>query len=335
MAIRRPAVRVAGRWRQLAAGDTLPVSILGYTPMRGDEVSALPPAAGAARQARILTVNNRAYWSDGTTWIDLTATGGRSAEFAGLEAETYALFAARTTHPSNARATVINTLIASLKSAGVWSKLGLLYLLAADNEQSARLNWKAPGISGTLTANNSPTFTTDRGFTGDGIAANLSTGVAISAIPNMSQNSAHIAAWGLLDIAGSSNWILGPAGTITSNFAQITPKGSGGGFIQSRLMGSVSVTGSATAAGNLFVASNRVVSTELRLYRSGALADVISNTSEASANSSSFSMLRSSGAYSSQQIAFASAGAGLSDAEMTALYTAVNTYLQAVGAVPS
>lgn len=55
--------------------------------------------------------------------------------------EARALMARMTTAPSASRARAIATLVRTLKAAGIWSKLDLLYILAAHDAQAARLNW--------------------------------------------------------------------------------------------------------------------------------------------------------------------------------------------------
>ena len=61
------------------------------------------------------------------------------------EAEATALFARFSTDPGTTRKDAINTCIASLKTAGVWSKLDCLYVFAAHNETDAKLNWIQDG----------------------------------------------------------------------------------------------------------------------------------------------------------------------------------------------
>src|SRR5262245_61114005 len=64
---------------------------------------------------------------------------------------------------STARLNLVGTLIQGLKADGIWTKLDLLYLYAAENTISARVDIvrrTLPGIVG------SPTFTADRGYAG-------------------------------------------------------------------------------------------------------------------------------------------------------------------------
>jgi len=56
------------------------------------------------------------------------------------------------------RRALIDLTIRRLKGSGMWDKLALLYVPAAKDSFSARINWKNPGTT-TLTATGSPGFT--------------------------------------------------------------------------------------------------------------------------------------------------------------------------------
>ena len=71
-----------------------------------------------------------------------------------------------TTPPTEARKKLIDRTIKELKSFGIWYQLDVLYFFAAETQQAALLNWIKNAHN--ATAVNSPTFTVDRGFTGDG-----------------------------------------------------------------------------------------------------------------------------------------------------------------------
>ena len=95
------------------------------------------------------------------------------------------------TAPSAAQQTLQNTLVTDLKTAGVWDKLDVFYVFATDGDSDyATLNWKAPS-SHQVTKVNSPTFTADSGFKGDGSSAYLDTNFSIADdATNYAQNNA-------------------------------------------------------------------------------------------------------------------------------------------------
>lgn len=88
-------------------------------------------------------------------------------------AEALALFARMTTPPTTTRKDEINTLIVGLKTAGIWSKMDAMYVLAAADEQAALLNWVAD--TNNATAENSPSFVADSGFAGNGSTSFINT----------------------------------------------------------------------------------------------------------------------------------------------------------------
>lgn len=105
-----------------------------------------------------------------------------------------ALFAAMTVQPSAARAKLYNNLIVALKQNNLWNKRDHIVMAAAHDAQAGLIDIKNPARIGTLV--NSPTFTVDRGFTGDGTTSYINTqfnpatmGVAYT------QNSASMNIW--------------------------------------------------------------------------------------------------------------------------------------------
>lgn len=67
-----------------------------------------------------------------------------------------------------------NATVLSFKSAGIWSKLDVLYIMATNNSNMATLNFKNPSAH-QLTLVNSPTFTANQGFKGNASTSYLNT----------------------------------------------------------------------------------------------------------------------------------------------------------------
>jgi len=75
--------------------------------------------------------------------------------------------------PSGAQQVKQNKLVVDLKNAGIWSKLDTLAVFATDgNSDFALIDWKRLSQ---YTAVNSPTFTTNGGFTGNGTSSYIDT----------------------------------------------------------------------------------------------------------------------------------------------------------------
>ena len=82
------------------------------------------------------------------------------------------------TTPSAAQQTLQNTLVTDLKTAGVWSKLDAFSVYATDGDANfALIDWKRLT---TQTATNSPTFTSNSGYRGDGVSARIQSGFVAS-----------------------------------------------------------------------------------------------------------------------------------------------------------
>lgn len=89
----------------------------------------------------------------------------------GYDPDATALFVRFTTPANDTRKAAINALILALKAAGVWTKLDVLHVYAAHDAQAARQNWI--GNFANATAVGGPTFTTDRGYAGNGSSSYL------------------------------------------------------------------------------------------------------------------------------------------------------------------
>lgn len=242
-----------------------------------------------------------------------------------------ALFARFTTPPTLLRKTQINTLIGSLISAGVWGKLDGLYLMAAADSQAARLNWVQNAYN--LIPVNSPAFTADRGYAGDGSTSYLNTNfVPATAGGHYAQDSAHLL-------------VVDRTARAANNFAQLGCIDAVSSHIRTRLTGDFFL-GNVNEATNAVITNtnsdgrfitNRVDASTVRLYRNGSLLGTASVASNG-LNTHSFFICGVSSASgtlflpSSDQLSCAGFGASLSPSEAAAYDAALSTYLSAVGA---
>jgi hypothetical protein len=96
--------------------------------------------------------------------------GGFTAEYKAILARATAL---GYTLPSEGQQVKQNNLLKALIAAGIWAKLDVFYVYANDaGADFATLNWKAPTLYQS-TRVNSPTFTANEGFAGNGITSYL------------------------------------------------------------------------------------------------------------------------------------------------------------------
>lgn len=240
-----------------------------------------------------------------------------------------ALFARFTTPPTDARKALINTLITSVKTAGVWTKLDELKVRAAHDAQAARLNWIQDLYNDTAVA--TPVFTVDRGFTTDGVASYLDRNFnpVTASNPKFSQDSASYGIWNRLtgqNANSLSGWFDGVDG-VTLN-----PRTTTDQFTYRINSAPVAAAATGVVSGAGLSAINRSGSTATQEYKNGAAQTAGSNAS-AALNSANFTDGHvTAGTWGAGQFAAAFLGESLTVAEHLALYNALNTYLTAVGA---
>jgi hypothetical protein len=220
------------------------------------------------------------------------------------------------TLPSTAQRLKQNTLLSSLKSAGAWTKLDTFVNFATDGSSAfALIDWKRLTQ---YTAVNSPTFTTNEGFTGNGTSSYINTNFNPTVGTNkylLNNASRYIYTLNVVNIFDgvelSVENRIGTTGT-----AQRINQGSG--VINS----AYSFT---TGAGMKSI--HRTSSTNVELF---------SGTTQASRTATSFSIVnanqlisRSLLTYSANRVSMYAMGASLVT-ENTAFVNAYNTYISSL-----
>lgn len=249
------------------------------------------------------------------------ATG---VEYVFANAEASALVARFTTPPSAARESQIDNLVGSLKTAGVWTKLDAFYVLAAHDAQAAQRNWIADAFN--LTPQNSPAFTVDAGYAGNGTTSYLATGALSNALSSYQQNSASIGVWCSTEV--NTNFGIG---TAAGAISRVQPRagGNAGGRITSNAGGAAAPVASSIG----LTAMDRSAAGALKALRNGV--QLITGTAASQAPAADeFYLLRDNLVYGAFGISAAFIGGHLTDAEHLATYNALNTYLSAVVPAP-
>ncbi|UXA19562.1 hypothetical protein [Mycobacterium sp. SMC-4] len=244
------------------------------------------------------------------------------------EPEAISLFDRMDVRPNFDRRHAINRLIKDLKDYNLWSRLDGLYVFAAHTAQAGLLNWRRDAAN--MTALNSPTFTEDRGFTGDGVSSSLWNTSA--ATVNTQATDAATSLW--VSQAASTkdtvfdlwwtNWGMSIDSARTS-----TQMGWRGANQTTRAVTSLDVGLFSVAQTGPEMA---------RAYRDGAQIDSFTGAYDDTLSFAPASPIRilsqnGSTSFTNPRVSFASYGAGMSPAEMALFYNAVNTYMTAVGVV--
>jgi len=219
--------------------------------------------------------------------------------------------------PSGGQQTLQNDLLVALKAAGVWSKLDTFANFATDGDSDfALIDWKRVTD---YTAFNSPTFTTNQGFTGNGTSAYIDTNFNPSTSGvNYTLDSAFfgslIRTFGATGINGSV--LNGDGIPLWFRFTDSRLYVNSSGFI-----GSVT-----TPANKSLVVGNRPNFGLQEYYLNGAF---ISSDTDISSSMPTVNLraLRQTTTYSNSQISFSFAGGSLNSTEQAALNANLNTYL--------
>jgi hypothetical protein len=218
-------------------------------------------------------------------------------------------------------------LINGLVSDGIFAKLDVLFVFATDTSAHALLNL----VSSTYTASlvNAPTFTADRGYTGNGTSTEVLTtfNPSTASSPHFVQNSAHISAWNLTN----SNDNGGLWGCAQGGHEAIIPSFSGGDTYLRVNDGAGAQT---TVDPRGFFLGNRDSSTGRQGYQNGSALGAYGSVSSVAVPNFAFAALGDTageGGFSSQQIAMASAGGSMNSTEQGNFYSRLRTYMTAVG----
>ena len=242
----------------------------------------------------------------------------------GYEPEAIALFDRITVRPNADRRAAINTLIKSLKRDGIWLKLDSLYLFAAHTSQAGLLNWCRNTAN--FSTINSPIFTADVGFAGDGVGASLTN--TNSATVNTQPTNMMTAAWvSKVPVVGETwniwwtgwNWALSPASSATNIGWKIARTNTSSVASSRTGLFSFARTGASAAAA----------------YRDGALLQNETGAYDSGGTYTStfplrvFSVNGTSG-FSTSTMSSIAYGAALNATEMAQFYNSLNDYMTAV-----
>jgi len=236
-----------------------------------------------------------------------------------------AWFAAMTVQPDATRKGLYNTFVVDMKAAGLWALTDLVYIFAAPDAQIACLNGKAPATF-VATPVNSPTFTADRGYQGDGSTSYLSTGFAANQSGSLysAQNSAALAAYSNAGGNGSRAIIGDTAG------AELIIPAMGGKAL-ARIHAASGTGGASNSDFDGFYAASRLSSGVVDGYK-----DAVTGTNAVSSSSPTsntiYILSQGSASFYNGRAAFAWVGGGLTSTQVGDLRTNITTFLTAIGA---
>lgn len=248
------------------------------------------------------------------------------------DAATTAYFAAMTTQPDATRKGLLATLVKAIEAAGLFSKLDWLNILAMQDPSQAVVNMINPAKKlqqvGTGTGlSQGGTWTTDRGWSGNGTDGYLSYQETLGAGGKFGLNSATIGIWWNGTGVNGAN-LIGTVPTSNNHLNYVN-----GSSLNARL-GNGTTGSSVTFANEHHLAAVRTDSTTLGFYANGSFKGNSSSAvvSDGAVSSNNGSVGAARGTFTTMSIAASYSGAGLNSTDMTNLHNALSAYLTAIGA---
>ena len=240
-----------------------------------------------------------------------------------IDADALAFFSRVTTAGGTLTTTeqsAIITLVASLKSIGVWTAMKAIYPMVGASAAACSQNLKSASFTGTFTAG--WTFAS-AGVTPNGTSAYMDT--ALTPSVSLSTNNTHLSFYSRTDNAGSS---MVDIGSISSSTFYTLLEIFGNNFYTLINQTSLTVNAMTTSLGH-YVGS-RTASSIIKSYRNGASfgSDTTTSTSPSTVTLTLGAMNQGGSFqyYSNRQDAFASIGDGLTDTNVSDFYTAVQAF---------
>jgi len=244
-------------------------------------------------------------------------------------------FLARTSGLNATHTAAYIALICGLVADGIWVQLDMLHIYATQDSTTALLNLVSTSYNGT--AHGSPTFTTDRGFTGvngsNTVYIDTGFNASTATSPKFVRDSAHLSVWGATDTGMSTQHAIGE-NDATDGTSIVTPRYSDGSsyFGVNSGVSYLTVT-NATAQGHYI--ANRDTSTTIQGYKNGSLfgsQTLVNSLPVANRNIYTIGFNFQGSAFGSNiQAAEASIGSSLSATDVTNFYNRLRTYMTAVG----
>ncbi|MEG3147265.1 hypothetical protein U1839_21645 [Sphingomonas sp. RT2P30] len=241
---------------------------------------------------------------------------------ASYDAATLAYLAAMSVQPDATRKGLIDALITGLKSDGVWALLDLLALPAAHDAQAGLINTINPAL--VLTISGTMTFTTDRGYAGDGSSGYISTVTNDNGWSKFSQNSMAFGCW--LNVNATVALVMGQ---VTGATLRLVP--TNGTSMTARIGNTTSLLGT-NAVGTGLAMANRADGNNTALYFNGASLATSAASASSALSGEPLLMNRTATIYSTVRAAAVIIGGSLNATNHAALYARLNTYLTAIGA---
>jgi hypothetical protein len=237
-----------------------------------------------------------------------------------------------TVRPDRVREDLISDTIKRLKDANIYRELAFLQVYAAHESQAARVDWvRTTAVASVV---NSPTFTEDRGYKGDGSSSYVNTNFSPSGV--FQRNDASLGVYINQETDGADSAVIdfGQLGATNGNFIGAN---NASGALRGRLSNNSTHEFTTVYNTRLGLTSfSRLTTGVLRTYRNGVQGHSPASTSANHQSQPMFAgALNNAGTatnHSRQRIALVFAGADLDTNKMRSFYAIFHDYLSAIGA---
>ena len=231
---------------------------------------------------------------------------------------------------SSVQANAVNTLVASLKSAGIWTKMKAIYPFVGGSAASHKWNLKDPrdlDAAYRLTFGGTGWVHSSTGAKPGGVSDFANTFFVPNS--NLQLNSGHLSTY-LRNHTTKVSVDIGSQAAGNSFCTIVTAWSDGKTYYSFNSVDE----GIAYTTTNKFHIVSRTASNAIKLYRNNAITVGTTVTNIKNVQNIYIGALNNSGGsnyYSNRETAFASIGDGLTDAEASSLYDAVQAYQTALG----
>jgi len=236
---------------------------------------------------------------------------------------------------STLRKRQVSVLVNALKAGGAWDKLDDAWLLVAESEIQALVSLKQLR---TAVATNSPTFTADRGYAFDGATNYINTGF----IPGthavaMTGSDLMLATYERTNVAGNGARSAGLVTTVDSAELRLDPRRAADTLTVGANCTNTNSGAAVTTDSRGLTAVSRN-SADMLIYKNGALFTTITPAATASVLPTHAlyigcqNLAGVAGTFGARTIGWTFIGASLTGAQQLAAYTALQSFMTAVGA---
>jgi hypothetical protein len=227
----------------------------------------------------------------------------------------------------------VNTLVLSLKSANIWTKMKALYPVVGGVASAHAVNLKTPGTYNL-------TFATGWTHASTGMTPNGATYADSNIIPSsvLTLNSTHFSFYSRTN-ANPGGLFFGSVNSIQTASLQCSVYGTNNGSIYdsyNTITGQGRLLGSNVADSRGFAVFTRSASNLSKIFWNNVLNGSITTSGGALPNTYKIALSARNydgvvGNYDTRQCAFGSIGDGLTDAEASSFYSAVQNYQTTLG----